>query len=556
MNQRFRNMLDRIGAVEALLIVTLVLMAGRLIVRALFGGDEPLAADPMFMSAAGGAALVIMFALLMWLARWLLSRGGGMLGAARTVLEEAMRMKIALVFIVGLLATLPVLPLALGDDEPLRYRVQSFLSYGFYTVGFLLSMMTIFLACGSLAGEIRDKQIFTVATKPIGRGRFLIGKWLGIVTLNAVLLAVSSAAIYGFAVLYLANQPPVDGYDAVALQEEVLVARVSRGPSEPEQLDAIVDQQYERLVSENPDLIDKSGGERQAKLELRNQALSAWRSIGPLGTQRYVFDTLQPVAARWKVVRDRWQEQAELAKAQGQPLPPAPERQFVQMRYKINTSRTMPDDQINMLVAFNGQVQPLRMIVGTAQTIPVPADFISDDGVLEVAFRNPSADQPTVTFKAGEGLEVLYKADEFTPNFWRAIGAIWLKLAFLAMLGLAAASFLGFPVACLACLLIYVAASASPFLLDAARGFGAGPQESNPLLVAAYQVVRVIALTIAGMLEKYAQFSPGSAVVEGLLFSWQQLLACALWVGVIWTGLTAAIGIWIFRSRELARVQV
>jgi hypothetical protein len=76
------------------------------------------------------------------------------------------------------------------------------------------------------------------------------------------------------------------------------------------------------------------------------------------------------------------------------------------------------------------------------------------------------------------------------------------------------------------------------------------------LIVAVYSMVKLIATSIAAMLEKYAQFSPGGAVVEGLLFSWQQLLACALWVGVIWTGLTAVVGILIFRSRELARVQV
>jgi hypothetical protein len=216
----------------------------------------------------------------------------------------------------------------------------------------------------------------------------------------------------------------------------------------------------------------------------------------------------------------------------------------------------MADDRIDVLMAINGRVQPLRMLVGTAQTIPIPVEFISPDGVLEVAFRNPRAEHPTITFKAGDGLQVLYRADDFAPNFWRAIAAVGIKLSFLAMLGLVAATFLGFPVACLWSLLIYTAASVSPFLMDAASSFRPSSKQTNELIILLYQVIGFLAGGIGTLLQKFGTVSPGAAVTEGLLFSWSELAMCGLWVGVVWTGLAAAGGVVIFGKRELARVQV
>src|SRR6185436_2496250 len=115
----------------------------------------------------------------------------------------SMRMKIALVFLGILLLILPSLPFTIaGDGVTLKSRVQSFLAYSLGSVGFLLSLLTVFLSSGALANEIRAKYIMMIASKPIPRWQFFAGKWLGICTLNATLLLMTGATVWGFT-LYL-----------------------------------------------------------------------------------------------------------------------------------------------------------------------------------------------------------------------------------------------------------------------------------------------------------------------------------------------------------------
>ncbi|MCH8159274.1 MAG: iron chelate uptake ABC transporter family permease subunit [Proteobacteria bacterium] len=113
---------------------------------------------------------------------------------SRLTLSEAIRKKIAIVFILMMLFILISLPFVMKGDDTLRGRVQTFLAYSLSSMGFLLSMLTILLACGSVALEIKSKQIQLIGTKPVPRWQLLLGKWLGIVLLDLVLLVIGTAA--------------------------------------------------------------------------------------------------------------------------------------------------------------------------------------------------------------------------------------------------------------------------------------------------------------------------------------------------------------------------
>src|SRR5580765_5037267 len=139
---------------------------------------------------------------------------------ARHMIAEGLRMKIALVFIAILVLVLPIMPFTLaGDGVTLTSRVQSFLTYSLTLAGVLLSLLTLFLSCATIANEIRGKQIWMVASKPIPRWEFFAGKWLGIVLMNAVLLLMTGAAVWGFA-QYLSRRPTNVPDDRERLQTE------------------------------------------------------------------------------------------------------------------------------------------------------------------------------------------------------------------------------------------------------------------------------------------------------------------------------------------------
>jgi len=80
----------------------------------------------------------------------------------------------------------------------------------------------------------------------------------------------------------------------------------------------------------------------------------------------------------------------------------------------------------------------------TFHEFEVPA-HCDDKGVLTVAFGN--ANNTALLFPLEDGLEVLYPQGGFGLNFVRGLGIIFCWMALLATLGLAAASFLSFPVA-------------------------------------------------------------------------------------------------------------
>src|SRR5580765_4442172 len=141
--------------------------------------------------------------------------------------KAAFRFKLFLVVAVLLLASVVGLPLLIKDDGTARGFTQILLTYTLSTVCGLLGLSTLWLACGTLARDIEECQMQMVAVKPIARWRIWVGKWLGIMSLNAVLLGLSGLGEYGL-LQWRATKLPQQEQDT--LRNEVLVARGSVKP--------------------------------------------------------------------------------------------------------------------------------------------------------------------------------------------------------------------------------------------------------------------------------------------------------------------------------------
>src|ERR1700690_4209863 len=110
--------------------------------------------------------------------------------------KAAVRFKLFLVVAVLLLASVVGLPLLIEDDGTARGFTQILLTYTLSTVTGLLGLSTLWLACGTLARDIEECQMQVVAVKPIARWQIWLGKWLGIMSLNAALLSLAGLSIY------------------------------------------------------------------------------------------------------------------------------------------------------------------------------------------------------------------------------------------------------------------------------------------------------------------------------------------------------------------------
>jgi len=158
--------------------------------------------------------------------------------------KAALRFRLFLVITVLLLLAVIGLPILIKDDGTARGFTQILLTYTLSSITALLGISTLWLSCGTLARDIEECQMQVVTTKPIARWQIWIGKWLGIVSLNAVLLVISGLCLYGL-LQWRATKLPAD--EQKVLHDQVLIARSS---AKPDDISAKIDEYAGKLLEE------------------------------------------------------------------------------------------------------------------------------------------------------------------------------------------------------------------------------------------------------------------------------------------------------------------
>lgn len=107
------------------------------------------------------------------------------------------RVYLALLVFAGLLlaATQVVAPLALGEGGKIT---RDFGLSGLVVVSLLV---TLFVGTGLVHKEIERKTVMTLLSKPIARGEFVVGKYLGLIMTIAVIFAAMLAMLLGLLLL-------------------------------------------------------------------------------------------------------------------------------------------------------------------------------------------------------------------------------------------------------------------------------------------------------------------------------------------------------------------
>lgn len=505
------------------------------------------------ISILGMWGMAVTFIVGLVLIRLLLSPGLPVFGVARTLIDEAIRMKVALVFIVGLLLLVPILPIVTSETERLQYRIQSFISWSLMATGVLLGLLTIFLSCSTIAGEISSKRIFMTMTKPLARWEFLLGKWLGIVMLNALLLTVAGVSIVAFARL-LATQQETSYLDRLAVDDQVLVARTSVTPTPPAELDfaARFEQRYLQLRQEQPQRYGEKVSEKDRRA-IQQSIVAAWQTIAPGQSSTFVFSGL------------------DVAKSYSNVL---------QLRFKAKAAGTPPDEMVTLGFQFNdGRIEELRVADDSFQVQPLSVQAINPQGMIKLTVHNlaPSPENGglSVSFPPGDGMQIFYRVGSFEGNLARGLFITLTKLSFVAMLGLAAGTFLSFPVAVLLTLLVYCTAGASEFLSEsllyyAGYSNASGMWDQTVLIGQAFWdnlsnhkyydlvklIIRIFGECFVAITPSFSRYQTIVDLADGRVITWSLTFESFWRIGLLGTGLCGAIGLAIFQKRELARVTV
>jgi len=562
------------------------------------------------------------------LLRLLLRPSHPILGVARTMLEEALRMGIALIFIVALLAILVLLPLVLGSEDRVTYMVQRFLVYSTAVVFVLLGLMTVLLAARSISLELSSRQAHMTLTKPLARWQYLLGKWLGIVLLDAVLVAVAGVAIYGFT-MSIARNPALNDLDRYAVDREVLTARLALNP---DPINATWEQMYINVLEENQRLDPEKYGEvgdpigslpDDAKQEIVAEAVGGFYTVDGGSSKQYKFEGLADAvaASEASIARGRaiLREQAGLSEQQaeqyvryvlGRPnelkdetaqqvsmqvydeLVRELEREKITLVLTPDTSPEPEDQIVEITMKLNNQPWPRpvspgaptprqKLVLETPNDVTIPAHLISPDGTLVITIevpdnRNDGVKQEYIQFNYKDAqIDLYYRVGSFEANLAKAMLVVWLKLVFLAMLGLAAGALMSFPVAAMVGLVVFVAASASGVIDEALSNYASTPKNAGAWEVvtttvgsfftklgegeiydALRIVIRLIGESFMLLIPKFGAFATSDDLSTGRAIDGGLVLGAVLKIGVMWTGIVALIGWGFFGRKEIARVTV
>ena len=562
------------------------------------------------------------------LLRLILRPGHPVLGVARTMVEESLRMGVALIFIIAMLVLLPMLPLIFGSEDRVTYMVQRFLTYSNMIVAVLLGLMTVLLAARTVSLEIATRQIHMTLTKPLGRAQYLLGKWLGIILLNAVLLSVAGIATYGFT-MAIAKNPALNALDRYAVDREVLTARLAKTP---DPIDTTWQGMYANVLREKQ-LTDptKFGDEGTsyamlsavARQEIAAETLGRFYSIDAGMSQDFLITGLGSAAraAERSVVegQDLLMNEAGLTREQATEYVNAAigrpndldmqavqqvstetrdkvmrilEREVIQLSLTPSTSPKPENLNSEVYLKVNGQPWPTppaptapaprtRLVNETPNELPVPAGLINNDGTMVLTItvpenREDGFEQESMRFNYKDNvIEVFYRVGSFEGNLFRALVIVWLKLAFLAMVGLMAGSLLSFPVAAMFSLIVLVAAAASGTINESLDSYASVARSDNTWEVitgtfsqffsqlgagdiySAFKLcLRLIGEAFMLLIPSFGDFNTYQPLSDGHVISNGTVGNAAFKIGLIWTGVVAIIGLFLFNKKEIARVQV
>jgi hypothetical protein len=461
------------------------------------------------------------------LLRWLL--GQRIWAVAALTWKAAFRFRLFWVLAALLLGSVVVLPLMLKDDGTARGFIQIMLTYTLSVITALLGFSTLWLACGTLARDIEDCSMQMVVVKPIARWQVWLGKFMGIMLLNAALLAVAGAGVFTLLQWRATRLEPAQQQ---ILRNEIFVARAALKEPMPD-IDAAVNAQFARIP--NRDSLTPEQ-QQQTRVQLRERIKAVNQVVPPNHLRRWTID----LGLQRHLVRD-------------QPL-------F--LRVKFNAAAT--NESGTYLGLWNvgppdspqARSLPQSLSADTFHEIQIPPNLFDDTGKLTIDFENRN--RTALIFPLEDGLEVLYREGGFGLNFARGLGVIFCWLALLAALGLASASLMSFPVAAFFSISMLIVALSSGTLstvvsegtvtgLDHETGSGGG----NLIDLVLVPFFRGLLYTV-----KLAQdFSPVESLSTGRSITWGQLAQAFGQIVLLLGGLFALAGITCFTRRELAATQ-
>ena len=459
---------------------------------------------------------------------------------ALLALRSVFRSRVVLVLSGMLFAAAFLLPLALRSDGTPEGLIRIHLDYVLGIAAFLLTLSTLWAGCAAVSQEADDKTLQLLLVKPVPRIRIWLGKWVALLLLDALLLALVGAA----AAATLQHQLRRGGFDpgalAAARQTTLASLQTLRAPLPDVEPD--VRAEFERLRAARA--LPENAADSVVLDSIRRTELARRYSIAPGAARAWTFD---------------------LSTGAGPLI----------VQFKADSSVPgAADIHAALELQIDGQTfaRDLLAMPGNPQTVVF--DGIPADASHAIAsFRNLGTRDATLFFDPSDGLVLRRPAGTFAGNYLRALAQLYLRLALFAAIGVALGTLFSMPVATFLTLVLILILQLSGFIVAAAQvdraifvqnvaPFGAAAHshgEGTPAVPAPSFAARAAAtvlfyayratyLTLRPLLEDRTL----DALSTGTCLPPRDLLRNALQQGLVLPLLLAALSAAVLRKREWA----
>ena len=461
------------------------------------------------------------------------------LGVARLTMRAAVRSRLVLSLVILLVLVTLLLPGIVKGDGTLPGRVRVLLHYTLGFAAWILGLSTLWASAGAVSQEIEEKSIQLLAAKPVRTYEVWLGKWLGLLFMNAALLCVTGAIVW---ISVAGNMSSFDGppEELQRVRNEVLVSRSPVQPRPP----LVRGEVLRRLKSlRERGAIPPHVPDEDALAVIRKQVLTEQSVVSPGQARQWIFDVPKKLVAPGAKERETGSPPITL---RYRLLTSGRERQAIAGTWRLGTANH-PD-----LVVLETEDAPFG-VHQVPITAPVLVSAARRGIPLHAAYTSRAAPgQPPAVFSREDGIVILFRSGEFAGNFIRALVVVLFVLALLAALGLTAGSVFSFPVAAFVASSCIVIFAVSHFLVFATERESAGgvhihegetEQHEQALAVAEKALTGLHVVATPAM-----RFAPLASLADGRSISDKEMCVASL---VMLLGYPA--GLWLLGGFLLSR---
>lgn len=336
------------------------------------------------------------------------------LAIAAISIRSAIRSRMVICLFALLAIAVVGLPITLKGDGTAAGLLRIIVTYSLGASFALLALASLWAGALSIAQEVEEKQIQMLAAKPVWRIEIWVGKWIGLMAINVVLLLAAS--------LTIAALLPRDLLDAHSAEGDNW--RAVHRPISPLDEDREADARAVLAERMRSGAYPADTPAETALRAIRQELIARSATVSPGRRRDWAFELPRPIRAD-ETLRIRFRASSShmnLAAVRGQWLA-GPDHASAPWR------------------------QSLTFIPGTYQELELPGAPLAGARAISLSFINEDPSHSTLIFDPADGACILLPSGGFYANYARALLLLLLRLGFLAAVGVTAGALFSSPVA-------------------------------------------------------------------------------------------------------------